>query len=46
MVAMGVGHEFVGGTCGSGIVSTAANVLGMSVVHGIRGVGEMCVCLA
>ena len=29
----------VGGTRGSGIVSSAADVLGMSVVHGMRGVG-------
>ena len=34
------GH--VGGTCGSGIVSSAADVLWMSVVHGMRGVGEVC----
>ena len=26
----------VGGTCGSGIVSSAADVLWMSVVHGMR----------
>ena len=34
---------------GSGIVSSAADVLGMSVVRGIRGVDgvcEMCMCLA
>ena len=44
---MSAGH--VGGTHGSGIVSSAADVLWMSVVHGIRGVGgvcEMCMCLA
>ena len=38
----------VGGTRGSGIVSSAADVLGMSVVCGMRGVGgvyEMCMCL-
>ena len=34
------GH--VGGTRGSGIVSSASNVLWMSVVHGMRGVGRMC----
>ena len=42
-----VGH--VGGTRGSGIVSSAADVMWMSVVHGTRGVGkvcEMCICLA
>ena len=42
-----VGH--VGGTGGSGIVSIASDVLWMSVVRRIRGVGgvgEMCMCLA
>ena len=41
------GH--VGGTRGSGIVSGGADVLWMSVVRGMRGVGggcEMCMCLA
>ena len=41
------GH--VGGTRGSGIVYSAPDVLLMSVVHGMRGVGgvcEMCMCLA
>ena len=41
------GH--VGGTRGSGIVSSAADVLWMSVVRGMRRVGgvcEMCMCLA
>ena len=40
------GH--VGGTRGSGIVSSAADLLGMSVVRGMRGVCvvcEMCMCL-
>ena len=44
---MTAGH--VGGTGGSGIVSNAADVLWMSVVRGMRGVGgvcEMCICLA
>ena len=39
----------VGGTRGSGIVSSAADVLWMSVVRGMLGVGgvcEMCMCLA
>ena len=36
----------MGDTRGSGIVSSAADVLGMSVVHGIRGVGSVCICLA
>ena len=41
------GH--VGGTRGPGIVSSAPDVLWMSVVRGMRGVGgvcEMCMCLA
>ena len=41
------GH--VSGTRGSGIVSSAADVLWMSVVRVMRGVGgvcEMCMCLA
>ena len=29
----------VGGTCGSGIVSSTADVVWMSVVRGMRGVG-------
>ena len=39
----------VGGTRGSGIVYSAADVIGMSVVNGMRGVGgvcEMCMYLA
>ena len=35
--------------CDSGIVSSAANMLGMRVVPGRKGVGgvcEMCMCLA
>ena len=39
----GVSAEHVGGTRGSGIVSSTADVLGMSVV---RGMCEMCMCLA
>ena len=41
------GH--VGGTCGSGIVSSAADVLWMSEVRSmcrIGGVCEICMCLA
>ena len=44
---LSAGH--VGGTHGSDIVSSAADELGMSVVHGmrgVRGVCEMCMCLA
>ena len=47
MVLVSAGH--VGGTRGLGIVSNAADVLCMSVVRGMRGVGgecEMCMCLA
>ena len=32
----------MGGTCGSGFVSTPDDVLERSVVHGVRGVGEVC----
>ena len=44
---MSAGH--VGGTCSSGFVSSAADVLWMSVMRGMRGVGEVCeicMCLA
>ena len=47
VVVVSAGH--VGGTRGSGIVSSAADVLWMSVVRGMRGVSgvyEMCMCLA
>ena len=40
---MSAGH--VGGTRGSGSVSSAAYVLWISVVRGIRGVGGVCVWL-
>ena len=46
---MSYGHEYVGGTHGSGIVSSAADLLGISVLRGIRGVGVVCemyMCLA
>ena len=36
----------VGGTRGSGILSSAADVLLMSVVRLVAGVCEMCMCLA
>ena len=39
-VVVNSGHEYVDGTRGSGIVSSAADVLGM------RGVCEICMCLA
>ena len=38
----------VGGTRGSGIVSSTADVVWMSVMRGMRGVGrvcEVCICL-
>ena len=47
MVVVSTGH--VCGTPGSGIVSSAADVLCMSVVRGMRGVSEvydMFMCLA
>ena len=47
MVVVSVGH--VGGTRGSCIVSSASDMLGISVVRGMRGFGgvcEMCMCLA
>ena len=48
MVELSEGHEYMGCTRGSGIVSSAADVQGMRVVRVMRGVGgvcEMCVCL-
>ena len=42
------GHECVGGTRGLGIIFSAADVLGMSVVRWMRGFGgvcEICMCL-
>ena len=47
MVVVSAGQ--VGGARGSGIVSSATDVLWMSVVCWMRGVGgvcEMCMCLA
>ena len=47
VIVVSAGH--LGGTRGSGIVSSVADVLEMSVVRGMRGVGrvcEMCMCLA
>ena len=43
MVVVSVGH--VGSSCGSGIVSSTTDVLWMSVVHGMRGIGGVCVCV-
>ena len=36
VVVVSTGHEYVGVTRGSGIVSSAAGVLGMIVVRGMR----------
>ena len=42
----GVGCEYMGGTRGSGFVSTDEDVLQMSAVGGVMGVVcEMCMCL-
>ena len=35
-----------GGTRGSGVLSSAGDVLDMSVVGGVNGVCDMCMCLA
>ena len=39
VVVVSARHEYVGGTCGSDIVSNSADVLEMSVVGGMKGVG-------
>ena len=42
-----VSESYVGDTSGSGIVSSAADMLWMRVVRGMRGVGGVCeMCLA
>ena len=49
VVALSVGHVYMGRTHGSLIVSRASDVLGMSVVRGMRGVDgvfDICMCLA
>ena len=41
-----VSAGYVGGTHGLGIVSSTSDVLGMSMVRGMRGVGGVCgMCL-
>ena len=45
MVAVSAGNTYVGGIRGSCILSSAGDVLVMSVVRGMRRVGEMCMCL-
>ena len=37
---------YMGGTRGSGVLSSAGNVFEMSVVRGVGGVCDMCMCLA
>ena len=37
---------YMGGTRGSGVLSSAGDVLEMSVVRGVAGVCGMCMCLA
>ena len=48
MGAVSARCEYMGGTRGSCIVSSADHVLEISVVHGVGGkvVCEMCMCLA
>ena len=36
---------YMGGTHGSGVLSSAGNVLEMSVVRGVGGVCDICMCL-
>ena len=42
MVTVSAGCEYMDGTRGSGFVSTADDVLEMSVVSGVRSVGGVC----
>ena len=37
---------YMGGTRGSGVLASADDVLEMSVVSGVGGVRDMCMCLA
>ena len=37
---------YMGGTRGSGVLSIAYDVLEMSLVRGVGGVCDMCMCLA
>ena len=39
-------REYMGGTRGPGVLSSAGDVLEMSVVRGVGGVCDMCMCLA
>ena len=42
VVMVSAWHEYGGGTRGLGIVSSGADVIWMSVVRGMRGVGGVC----
>ena len=42
MIVVSTGYEYVGGTRGAGIVYSAADVVGINVVRGMRGVVGMC----
>ena len=35
---------YMGGTCGSGVLASAGDVLEISVVRGVNGVYDMCMC--
>ena len=37
---------YMGGTRGSGVLASVGNVLEISVVRGVCGVYDMCICLA
>ena len=37
---------YMGSTCGSGVLARAGDVLEISVVRGVGGVYDMCMCLA
>ena len=39
-------NAYMGGTCGSGILASACDVLEISVVRSICGAYDMCMCLA
>ena len=39
-------RAYFGGTRGSGVLSSAGDVLEMSVVRGVGGMCNMCMCLA
>ena len=43
---MVAGSTYMSGTCGSGVLSSADDVLEMSVARGVCGMCDMCMCLA